>query len=189
MVLRGGYILKALQNLLMCNPGWEPRPKAVLLKLQPSCKWIAWILLKHRSSSTGLGDSWVSAFLCSSKGYLSCWSLDHTLSSKCAAWQERDRTPPWFTAGTQAPLTALGQNRRMNNCQRQKGMNSSWMQVLRGCHLCTRKLLLLSRFSRVRLCVTPEMAAHQAPLSMGFSRQEYWSGVPLPSPTRNKNTT
>ena len=89
-------------------------------------------------------------------------------------------------------------------------------------------LLLLSHFSRVQLCVTPEMAAHQAPpplgfskntgvgchfllhcmkvksesevaqscptlsdpwtaayqapLSMGFSRQEYWSGVPLPSP-------
>ena len=38
--------------------------------------------------------------------------------------------------------------------------------------------LLLSRFSRVRLCATPEMAAHQAPPSMGFSRQEYWSGVP-----------
>ena len=40
-------------------------------------------------------------------------------------------------------------------------------------------LLLLSRFSCVRLCVTPEMAAHQAPLSLGFSRQEYWSGLPL----------
>ena len=35
---------------------------------------------------------------------------------------------------------------------------------------------------RVRLFATPWTAAHQAPLSMGFSRQEYWSGVPLPSP-------
>ena len=43
-------------------------------------------------------------------------------------------------------------------------------------------LLLLSRFSRVRLCVTPEMAAHQAPPSLGFSRQEHWSGLPFPSP-------
>ena len=42
-------------------------------------------------------------------------------------------------------------------------------------------LLLLSRFSRVQLCATPWTAAHQAPLSMGFSRQEYWSGLPLPS--------
>ena len=37
-------------------------------------------------------------------------------------------------------------------------------------------LLLLSRFSRVRLCATPQTAAHQAPPSLGFSRQEHWSG-------------
>ena len=43
-------------------------------------------------------------------------------------------------------------------------------------------LLLLSRFSRVRLCATPETAAHQTPPSLGFSRQEYWSGLPFPSP-------
>ena len=43
-------------------------------------------------------------------------------------------------------------------------------------------LLLLSRFSRVRLCATPQTAAHQAPRSPGFSRQEYWSGLPFPSP-------
>ena len=43
-------------------------------------------------------------------------------------------------------------------------------------------LLLLSRFSRVRLCETPQMAAHQAPPSLGFSRQEHWSGLPFPSP-------
>ena len=38
-------------------------------------------------------------------------------------------------------------------------------------------LLLLSRFSRVQLCATPETAAHQAPPSLGFSRQEHWSGL------------
>ena len=42
--------------------------------------------------------------------------------------------------------------------------------------------LLLSHFSHVRLCLTPWMAAHQAPLSLGFSRQKYWSGLPFPSP-------
>ena len=36
--------------------------------------------------------------------------------------------------------------------------------------------------SRVRLLMTPWTAAHQAPPSVGFSRHEYWSGVPLPSP-------
>ena len=43
-------------------------------------------------------------------------------------------------------------------------------------------LLLLSCFSRVRLCATPQRAAHQAPPSLGFSRQEHWSGLPFPSP-------
>ena len=42
--------------------------------------------------------------------------------------------------------------------------------------------MLLSHFSRVRLCATPQRAAHQAPPSLGFSRQEYWSGLPFPSP-------
>ena len=37
-------------------------------------------------------------------------------------------------------------------------------------------------FSRVRLFATPWIVAHQAPPSMGFSRQEYWSGFPFPSP-------
>ena len=40
-------------------------------------------------------------------------------------------------------------------------------------------LLLLSRFSRVQLCANPEMTAHQAPPSLGFSRQEYCGGLPF----------
>ena len=43
-------------------------------------------------------------------------------------------------------------------------------------------LLLLSHFSRVRLCATLETAAHQALPSLGFSRQEHWSELPFPSP-------
>ena len=39
---------------------------------------------------------------------------------------------------------------------------------------------MLSHFSHVRLFVTPWTVAHQAPLPMGFSRQEYWSGLPFP---------
>ena len=42
--------------------------------------------------------------------------------------------------------------------------------------------VIVKSFSRVRLFATPWTAAYQAPLSMGFSRQEYWSGLPLPSP-------
>ena len=50
--------------------------------------------------------------------------------------------------------------------------------------VCLLLLLLLSHFSRVRLCATPWTTAYQAPPSMGFSRQEYWSGVPSHSPER-----
>ena len=49
-------------------------------------------------------------------------------------------------------------------------------------------LLLLSRFSRVRLCVTPLTAAHQASPSLGFSRQEHWSGLPFPSPMHERKS-
>ena len=38
---------------------------------------------------------------------------------------------------------------------------------------------MLSHFSRVRLCATPQTAAYQAPPSLGFSRQEHWSGLPF----------
>ena len=41
-------------------------------------------------------------------------------------------------------------------------------------------LLLLSRFSRVQLCANPQTEAHQAPPSLGCSRQEHWSGLPFP---------
>ena len=47
---------------------------------------------------------------------------------------------------------------------------------------CMLLLLLLSRFSCVRLFATPWTVAYQAPPSMGFSRQECWNGLPFPSP-------
>ena len=54
-----------------------------------------------------------------------------------------------------------------------------------GCHFllqCIKVKVKVKSLSRVRLLATPWTTAHQAPPSMGFSRQEYWSGVPLPSP-------
>ena len=54
-----------------------------------------------------------------------------------------------------------------------------WIQSILGWQLL---LLLLSPVSRVQLCATPQTAAHQAPPSLGFSRQEHWSGLPFPSP-------
>ena len=53
----------------------------------------------------------------------------------------------------------------------------SFLKVFWCDYLCT-----LICFSCVQLCVTPWTVAHQAPLSMGFSRQEHWSGLPFPLP-------
>ena len=47
----------------------------------------------------------------------------------------------------------------------------------------------MKSLSLVRLFETPWTAAYQAPPSMGFSRQEYWSGVPLPSPSKMSTDT
>ena len=55
----------------------------------------------------------------------------------------------------------------------------------KSCHICC----CCCCFSRVRLCATPEMAAHQAPQSLVFSRQEHWSGLPFPSPMRESEVT
>ena len=59
-----------------------------------------------------------------------------------------------------------------------------WKRVYRQLdrQMVNRLLLLLSHFSRVWLCVTPQTAAHQSPSSLGFSKQEHWSGLPFPSP-------
>ena len=73
----------------------------------------------------------------------------------------------------------VGWHHQLNAHKSEKTQGDSERQ---GSLVCCSLLLLLSHFSRVRLCVTPETAAHQAPLSLGFSRQEYWSGLPFPSP-------
>ena len=55
---------------------------------------------------------------------------------------------------------------------------------------CTSSILracMQSCFSHVRICATLWTAAHQAPPSIGVSRQEYWSGLPFPSPQQSTN--
>ena len=80
----------------------------------------------------------------------------------------------WFYEDPQDLLELIPKKRcsfhyRELECKSRKSRNT-WL------------LLLLSHFSRVQLCATPETAAHQAPPSLGFSRQEHWSGLPFPSP-------
>ena len=54
-----------------------------------------------------------------------------------------------------------------------------WDGLELSCHPCC---CYCCHFSHVRPCATPYTAAHQAPLSLGLSRQEHWSGLPFPSP-------
>ena len=56
------------------------------------------------------------------------------------------------------------------------------MTIPPNLYICLWVCMLLSHFSCVQLCATPQMAAHQAPPSLGLSRQEHWSGLPFPSP-------
>ena len=53
---------------------------------------------------------------------------------------------------------------------------------------CTPSSSCFSTFSRVWLCATPQTAAHQAPPSLGFSRQEHWRGLPFPSPVHESES-
>ena len=77
----------------------------------------------------------------------------------------------YFITGNVYPLTSLTQTSPSAS-----GIHQSVVYT----HM---PLLLLSRFSRVRTLAPPWTAAHQAPPSLGLSRQEYWSGLPLPLPS------
>ena len=70
---------------------------------------------------------------------------------------------------------------------RRKHLLISWLQspsavILEPPKINSGTNNILSELSRVRLFATPWTIAYQAPPSMGFSRQEYWSGLPFPSP-------
>ena len=58
--------------------------------------------------------------------------------------------------------------------------------VMHGCKSWTIKTDEVKSLSRARLSATPRTVAYQASLSMGFSRQKYWSGLPFPSPGKEK---
>ena len=62
------------------------------------------------------------------------------------------------------------------------GQGTLLIYEIRGSQWDCRRKVKVKSLSRVRLFATLWTVAHQAPLPMGFSRQEYWSGLPLPSP-------
>ena len=65
-------------------------------------------------------------------------------------------------------------------------LKHSWVHIANASKVYVVLLLLLSRFSRVWLCATPETAANQAPPSLGFSRQEQRSGLLFLSPMHER---
>ena len=92
---------------------------------------------------------------------------------------------PWDSPGKN---TGVGSHSLLQGIFLTQGSNTGLLycrQILY--QLSYKLLLLLSRFSSVRLCATPWVAAHQALPSLGFSRQEYWSGLPLPSPSYKRS--
>ena len=68
------------------------------------------------------------------------------------------------------------------------GAKKTGLQIFETCWVYRWKWSEMRSLSCVRLFVTPWAVAHQTPQSMGFSRQEYWSGLPLPSPVFSTNS-
>ena len=112
-------------------------------------------------------------------------------------WRRKWQPTPVFLPGESHRLRSL------IGCSPWGGKESDMTEQLHFTHLKSLKMmivamkikrhLLLGRkvkvklLSHVRLFATPWTIAHQAPPSMGFSRQEYWSGLPFPSPTQGSN--
>ena len=119
-----------------------------------------------------------------------CWQaprLEEVIKSSSLQLSEVSMVLPW-TSSLQTceginlwwfAAVVLGNSREAAKGIAEEGMGAG--QLLGG--NCDRQQLLLQNcFSRVWLCATLQTAAHQAPPSLGFSRQEHWSGLPFPSP-------
>ena len=149
----------------------------VFLKFQATdqfdacCTWIYCKMFKACGSTGGRLMYW--------------WTVDgmNVLSALQGNWISRnDFSWDWEVFQEKAVFRLLSKHVWLSFqnefCFRQCKSSALLVQVFYGMLL----LLLLSHFSRVWLCATPETAAHQAPPSLGFSRQEHWSGLPFPSP-------
>ena len=112
-----------------------------------------WISAITSENVSALWTSWLCTFCCC------CWVTSVMSDSVRPHRRQPTRLPcPWDSPGKNTGV---------------------------GCHFLLQCMKVKSESEVSQSCLTPMTpwtAAYQAPLSMGFSRQEYWSGVPLPSP-------
>ena len=120
------------------------------------------------------------------------WANSLSLSTFMHWRRKWQPTPVFFPGGSQGRRSLVGCRTGVTQSQTQLKLENS-RDGGAGCRLWGRTdsdtTKAAACFSRVRLGETPWTSAHQAPRSMGFSRQEYWSGVPLPSPSSSNSST
>ena len=154
-----------------------------------SAPW--WVGLDSRQLAAGLGRR-------------QCWCCPSSEQSQIPAWQTSWPWASWTSDGLLAGRWAPGADRleaakSLQSCPTLcdpidssppgfpipgilQARTLEWVAI--SFSNAWKWKVKVKSLSRVRLCATPWTAAYQAPPSMGFSRQEYWSGVPLPSPDR-----
>ena len=121
----------------------------------------------------------------SSPSQIQC--LDIHFSVEHANWfQEQEASKKYtrrFVSGAKEKMNLQRRSQERSDSE-ESLLQTSLKPVIpnKRSHFLFSMLLLLNRFSCVRLCATPQTAAHQAPPSLGSSRQEHWSGLPFPSP-------
>ena len=131
---------------------------------QQTCRQTVWLLTKHRKRSLTLAFTMVRRIWPNDPALYQLQKEQREWGSSCGAIL----TFPMEVLSSLKGKLSPG--------------STGFTHHPRLCYVLLQLLLLLRHFSHVWLCATPWTAAHQAPLSMEFSRQEYWSGLPFPSP-------
>ena len=137
-------------------------------------EWVA--ISSSRGSASPRNRTWVSQVSCIGKWILyhwATWGAQNSAAAAAAAAKSLQSCPTLCNpiGGSPPGSTVPGILQARTLEWVAISFSNAWEWKVKA------KLL-----SSVRLLATPWTAAHQAPPSMGFSRQEYWSGVPLPSP-------
>ena len=100
------------------------------------------------------------------------WASEKFDAYRAGKWGRQDSSSVWVSSAAQSCSTLCDPMNRSTPDLHVHHQLPEFTQT----HVHWVCMLLLSRFNRVRLCATPQTAAHCTPPSLGFSRQEHWSG-------------